>query len=163
MLLAREGLLLRRRPRGRAAIAAVEADAIDPVVHDHRLTIDVGDPDIADVVDGAVVEEGAMVPMAAVIAVAGVAVAIVDAAIEADFAPPIAGMESIAAAGPAPVGGRPQQLRLRRQDPGARHPVVIVLGGIPGPIAGDPDIALSRNGRLLVVRQWRRRDQIGRA
>src|ERR1700678_4224573 len=114
MPLARKSFLLRCRPCGRAAIPAVEAGAIDRVVHGHRLVIDVGDPDIGDVVDGAVVEERAMIPMAAVIAIAGIAKAIVDAAIEAHFASPVSGVEGVATADPAPIGWRPQQFRLWR-------------------------------------------------
>src|SRR5580692_10616653 len=97
-----------------------------------------------------------MIPMAAVIAIAGIAKAIVDAAIEAHFSSPVSGVEGVATADPAPIGWRPQQFRLWRLHPGARYPVVITFVGIPGPVAGHPDIALRGNDRLLVIgKRWR--------
>ena len=55
-------LLLRRGPRGDAPIAAIEAHIVDSVIHHHRLIIDVGNANVFDVVDRAVVEKVAVVP-----------------------------------------------------------------------------------------------------
>jgi hypothetical protein len=66
-----------------AAAAAVVADAVVGTVHDDGPVVDVGDVNIRDVVDRAVVHEAVIVPVAAVIAGAGVSVAIGHAAIEA--------------------------------------------------------------------------------
>jgi hypothetical protein len=96
-------------------------------------------------------------PVAALVADAAIAVAIRDAAVEADFRTPIAFMKGIDAVVPAPISWRPQQLRFRRQRPRARYPVIARIV-IPGPIAGRPDVAWGRDRRLIVNRQWRRRD-----
>jgi hypothetical protein len=83
-----------------------------------------------------------------------VAETIVDSAIEPDARPPIAVMEKVSAGFPTPVGGRPKESDFWRQNPGARDPVVV--GTIPSPIPGGPDVALRRANRLYVDRQfWR--------
>src|SRR5262249_23907778 len=96
-------------------------------------------------------------PITAFVTDASVAVAIRDAAVEADFRAPIAFMKGIDAVVPAPISRRPQQLRLRWQCPRARHPVIASVV-IPGPIAGRPDVTWRRDRRLIVNRQGRRRD-----
>src|SRR6516165_9066995 len=156
VLLVGGGNLLRRLLRRRAAGAAIVAH-VGRVVDDDGLVVDVGDRHVRDVVDGAVVEESAAAPITALVAFAGIAVAIRYAAVEADFRTPIAFVKGIDAVVPAPVSRRPQQRRLRRQYPRARHPVI---AGVvtPGPITGRPHIAGRRDRRLIVNRQWRRRD-----
>ena len=148
--------LLRRRVRRRAAGAAVVAH-VGRVVDDDGLVVDVGDRRVGDVVNGAVVEEIAAVPIAALVAGAGIAEAIRHAPIEADLWAPITFVKGVDAVVPTPIAGRPQQPPLRRQYPRPRHPV-IAGGVIPGPIAGRPHIAGRRYRRLIVDRQWRRRD-----
>src|SRR5690348_15620225 len=124
MRLARERLLLRRRPRGQTALAAVEADAGDVDVVDHRLVVDVGDVHVAEVVIGAIVVERAAVPETADVADADITEAVIDAAVEADMRTPIAAVPDINAVGPTPITRRPQETNPRRPYPGARHPVV---------------------------------------
>src|SRR6185437_1914162 len=80
-----------------AAIAAVEADAIGAGITLEPLVIDVGDAGVADVPRGAVIREMPVLPAAAVEAAAVIAIAIIDAAIEADGRAPIAGVPSIGA------------------------------------------------------------------
>lgn len=105
MVLVRGGELLRRRSHRGAAGTAVVAD-VGRVVDD-GLVVDVSDRDIRDVVDGTVVEEVAAAPITALIADAGVAEAIGDAAVEADGRSPITGVECVDAIVPAPIAGRP--------------------------------------------------------
>ena len=156
VLLVDGGNLLRRRLRCRATGAPIVTHVGD-VVDDDGLVVDVADLHVRDVVDGAVVEESAATPIAALVAVAGVAVAIRDAAVEADFRAPIAFVKGIDAVVPTPIAGRPQQRWLRWQCPRARHPVVARIV-IPGPIARRPDVTWRWDRRLIVNRQWRRRD-----
>ena len=155
-LLVDSGNLLRRRLRRRAAGAAIIAH-VGRVADGDRLVIDVGDRHVRDVVNGAVIEEIAAAPIAALVAGAGIAEAIRHAPIEADLWAPIAFVKSIDAVVPTPIAGRPQQPPLRRQYPRPRHPVIAGVV-IPCPIAGRPHIAGRRYRRLIVDRQWRRRD-----
>ena len=99
MRLAREGLLLRRRPGVEAVRAAVEAD-VHPVDDDRLVVGD--DMDAADIGEGAVVIEDAMGPEAADEASADIAEAVIDAAVKADMRSPIPGMPDIKPAAPAP-------------------------------------------------------------
>jgi hypothetical protein len=142
--------------RRRAAGAAIVTH-VGRVVDDDGLVIDVGDRHVRDVVDAAVVEEIAAPPIAALVAFASIAEAIRHSAVEADFRAPIAFVKGIDAVVPAPISRRPQQFRLWRQRPCARHPV-IAGNVIPGPIAGRPDVTWRRDRRLIVNRQWWRRD-----
>ena len=66
VMLAGDRFLLRRRPQLNAASAAVEADAARVVVDDDGLFVNVGYSHIDEVIDGAIVEEHAMIPAAAV-------------------------------------------------------------------------------------------------
>src|ERR1017187_9938292 len=117
-----------RRLRGDAAVAAVEAHAVDRDVVDYGTVVDVGDPDVVrNIVDAAVVEKRAAPPFATLIAMAAIAVAIIDAAIEADVGTPVAAVPEIGAIEEAPVARRPQ-------------------------------VAGAGHGRLLVNRQFGRRD-----
>src|SRR5580658_10403678 len=127
MLLVSCRLLLRRRSRFGAAGAAIEAHAVDGEVVDDGGVIDVRDVHgSGDVVDIAVVVERTALPVAAGITAADVAKSVVDAAIKADVGTPIAGVPEVGALAPAPIARRPQEARLRRQHPGARHPVIIL-------------------------------------
>ena len=140
-----------------AAGAAVVADP--RIVNDrHVLLVDVGDVGRAEIIDALVVGEPAIVPAAALVAGAAIAEAVIDAAVEADMRPPVADIEDVVAADPAPVWRRPQHAHAGRLHPGAGHPVI--AGGIrvPRPVAGGPDIPLRRDRRLHVDRQHRRRD-----
>ena len=107
--------------------SAVEADAIvvdDCPVDDYGAFVDVGDADVADVIDGAVVGEVVAVPVAALIADSDVAEAVVDAAIEADIAAPVAVIEAVASTDETPISGRPQSALIRRLSPCSGNPVI---------------------------------------
>jgi hypothetical protein len=124
-------------------------------VFDDRAAIDVVHHRDVDVVDRAVVVEAASAPIAAIVAVAGVAEAIVDAAIVADVLAPVAGIIPVGVIPVAPVAGSPECALVGSLDPGAGHPVIAVRG--PGPVAGSPDIVVAGSRRLVVVGQGRRR------
>jgi hypothetical protein len=98
--LAGETLLLSGGTRGDAA-ASVKADAVvDHGVADDR-SVDVGgvDDGLVYMDDGGVIGEDATAPLAAGEAVSIIAVAIIDAAVEADVRAPVAGMPAVDAAG----------------------------------------------------------------
>jgi hypothetical protein len=105
--------------------------------------------------DRGVIGKGAAAPLAAGKAVASIAVAIVDAAVVADMAAPIAAMESVLAVGPVPVVGCPQRALVGRLDPGAGHPVVVALIRIVAPVAGRPHQVGPGADRLRIDRQLR--------
>jgi hypothetical protein len=107
MLLAHGIEFALRRSHRKSAAAAVVADAVVHVVVDDRGVVDVGDVGGGDVVDRAVVHEAVMVTIAAVVARAGVSVAVGNAAVEAHVRTPVAGVPAIEAADEAPPSGRP--------------------------------------------------------
>jgi len=76
---------------------------------------------------GLVVVKVAVVPASAFVAVAEIAVAIADAAVEADLGSPIAFMEDVVIAIAAPVAGSPEIADFGRLDPGSGDPVVVVV------------------------------------
>jgi hypothetical protein len=135
-----------------AASASVVGDA-GVVVDDDRTVVDVGDTRV-DAVNGAIVVEVIAVPVAAVIADAGVSEAVVDAAVEADVRAPEATVKAPAVAIPAPVAGGPEGAIVGWSAPGAGDPVV--AGGSPVPVAGGPDVVGRGGFRLLVDGQGRR-------
>src|SRR5207244_5712862 len=87
-------------------------------------------------------------------ALAAVAIAVIDPAVEPDSRAPVAVVEEVIAAVVAPVSGGPQESDARRSDPDARDPVII---GIVGPVARGPNIAFGWGVGLLIYRYrgWR--------
>src|ERR1700739_3866574 len=143
------------RPNLNAARSAVEAGAgIDSgpiagviavhVVYDARI----------QVVVGAVVEEVAGIPIAALGSEAHGAKPVVEPAVEADVHAPVAGIDGIAAAVEPPIAGGPERTHIGRLNPRAGHPVI--TGWAPAPIAGSPDVAGGRRRQVVVVGQRRR-------
>src|SRR5208283_2140221 len=96
---------------------------------------------------GRVMHEDFPLPASASEARPGVAVAIIDAAVESDFRAPISLVPGILAAGVAPIPGCPKESRTGRQHPLARHPVVTIITILI--IAGCPNVAVARTGRLI--------------
>lgn len=143
-----------------AAATAVVADVVDGssaelvVVVDDGVGVDVGDG-AAYVGDGAVVEEVAVVPVAAEVAGADVSVAVVDAAVEADVETPVAVAPAVATAVPTPVGRGPEGAVVGREHPDAGHPVEANRSVCP--VAGGPDVVVGGGGGLVVVREGRGR------
>ena len=138
-----------------AATAAVVGDAVVVVVDDDGAVVDVGDVVDVHAVDGGVVVEAVSVPVAAVIAVAGVPEAVIDASVVADVRSPEATMEAVAVTEEEPVAGGPECSSVRGGDPGSGDPVV--AGGGVAPVAGGPDVVGGRSGWLVVgrKRRWR--------
>ena len=124
------------------AIATVITDArvVYVIVGDAGVVGIVNDGHV-DVIDGAVVSETIAIPAPAIVAFADVAVAVVNAAVESDVGPPIAGIPVIAATAPTPIARGPKDTYPRRSDPGARHPIVVVI--VVCPIARRPDVAFA--------------------
>jgi hypothetical protein len=146
----------RLRSDGEAASPAVVGDA-GVVVDDDRTVVDVGDVG-ADAVNSAVVVEVVAVPVAAVVADAGVTEAVVDAAIKADVEAPEAAVEAPAVVIPAPIARGPEGTVIGGSTPGAGDPVI--AGGTPVPVAGSPDVVW-RGGFGLFVDGQRGRRLVG--
>ena len=144
----------RLRTDGDSATASVIGDA-GIVIDDDGAVVDVGNASDVDAIDGAVVVEAVSLPVAAVVAVAGVAEAVVNASVEADVKAPEATVEAPAVAVPAPVAGGPERAVVGRSAPCAGNP--IVAGGTPVPVAGGPKVVRGRGFGLVVLREgWGR-------
>jgi hypothetical protein len=104
--------LMRRRLFGRrsmgldSTLAAIESDMV--VVDDHRFVVDVGHVDRGHIVHATVVIERSASPVASLVPDAAVPEAIVDASIEANRRPPVAGVPGIDSASPTPISGCPK-------------------------------------------------------
>jgi len=151
------GLLLRCRSCIYAAVAAVitHAGNVDVVVHHFRAVYVVNFRHI-DIVHRAVVVEASAIPASTLISAAKISVAVTDPAVKTYHRPPISFVKYKSGTAPAPIARSPQKTNLRRQYPSSRHPVVVFVVGIPGPITWGPDIPLTRANWLGVYRQlWR--------
>src|SRR6266478_4671041 len=124
MSLTSEGFLLARGTRADSTIAAVEADAIIGPV-DHGGVVNVVNGGDVHIVHGAVVVKPVALPASAVVAVAEVSVAVVDAAVETDLRAPVPVIEDISAAAVGPMARSPVVTDSRRTHPGSRRPVVV--------------------------------------
>src|SRR2546427_1638264 len=156
MSLTSEPLLLPRRTRADATVAAVVADAVHGGAVDHGGVVNIVNGGDVHIGHGAVVEKPAAFPASAVVTVAEVSVAVIDAAVETDLRTPIAVIENISVAEPSPVAGGPVVADSRRAHPSARHPVVVAEIVVVGPVAWGPDKTFSRTVGLLVYRKRRR-------
>ena len=127
------------------AVAAVVADAVNPLVHSG----------VVNVVDGVgvhavhrrVVEKPPVFPAAAFITITEVSKAIVDATIETYRQAPVAFIEHESVAAPTPVAWSPQVPGFGSHHPCARYPVILA---IPSPISGRPHITVAGADGLLV-------------
>ena len=136
--------------------SAVEThSAAAPVVTANGAVVGVVHHGGIHIVDRAVVVEVAATPVAALVTVADVAKAVVDAAIEADVLTPVATVEPVVVMPEAPVAGCPQSALVGSLNPHAGHPVIVSLS--IGPVAGRPEIVVAGSRRLIVVGQRRRR------
>jgi hypothetical protein len=115
----------------------------------------VGDIDHVNAVDGTVVVEVVTVPVAAMVTVAGITKAIVDATVKADMQAPVAAVEAPAVVIPTPVAGSPESSVVRRCTPCTWNPVV--AGRRPTPVARSPEIVGRRRFGLIVFGQLRGR------
>ena len=146
--------------RGRAGSGSPRATVIAHVVHggvvDNGLVIDIGDVRRAHVVYCVVVVELPVVPVSALVAYTGVAVAINDTAVETHLRPPIPSVPSVDTVVPAPITWSPQQSNCGRLHPSAGDPIVTII--TVSPIPGRPDITFAGADGLLVHGQRRWRD-----
>jgi hypothetical protein len=152
-------LLFGGRSRVGSTIAAVVADAIHARIVDDRLVVRVMNDRGVYAHDRGVVKEVAASPVSALKASAHVSESIKNAAVEADLVSPIASVPDVNAVAPSPISRSPQETNFGRENPRARHPVVVTIGIVPSPIAGRPEIAFTRTDGLSVNRQKRRRNR----
>src|SRR6266404_5573275 len=157
MASASRGLLLGRRSRVDAAIASVITHArnVDVVIH-HGRVVHVVDFRHVDVVHRTVVVEASAVPAATFIPAAKISVAVIDPAVKTYDGPPISLVKYKRGTAPGPIARSPQETNFRRQHPSSRHPVIVFIVGVPGPITWGPEIPLAWANRLHIYRQLRR-------
>src|SRR5579863_1683275 len=154
MRLAGRRLLRGCRPRLDSTLAAVVADMVHRDVVHHSGVVHVRYMHRANVVHAAVVIEPAVAPVSALVPNPAIAVTVVNASVEANRRPPVAGMPEERAASPSPITGSPQQARLRRRYPCSGDPVISAR--TISPIPRCPNVAHSRARRLHIHRQRRR-------
>src|ERR1035437_1230389 len=132
------------------------AVVVDDRVSLHNRPVNVGgmDDGLIHVHDRGVIGKLAAAPLAAGKADAPVAEAVVHAPVVAYVAAPIALMEPILSAGPAPVVGCPQRALIGSRYPCAGHPVVVPVA--IGPIARRPHQVGLGADALFIHRQHRR-------
>ena len=134
MFLARRDLLLRPWTHVDPTIAAVVADSVHRGAVDHRGVVNVVNDGDVHVVHRTVVEKVSVLPTSTFIALAVVTIAVTDSAIETYVRTPVALIEDVSVAAPAPVGWSPQETDFRSHDPCAGHPVVTLVPEAEGPI-----------------------------
>jgi hypothetical protein len=128
--------------------ASVVSDALRVVVVDDRLVVHIVNVGYIHVVDSSVVVKLSTFPASAIVSIAGIAVAIVNTAIEPDGSAPISRMPVIDSGGKAPESRCPEESNLRRHDPRTGNPVVVIDVRAPCPIARNPDVSRSWTQRL---------------
>ena len=140
-----------------SACAAVIAGPACSTPGEERVVVDRVDVHAAEIGHGLVVIERAPAPIAAIIAMAAIAVSVIDATVKAHRRAPIAGVEGIDAAHPAPPRRGPQQAHGRWSGPYAGHPVIAATHLVPAPEARRPGIAIGRHRWLHfgLQRGWR--------
>src|SRR6188472_1084137 len=102
-----------------------------------------------------VVREVVSIPSPAPIAISGVAITVVNAAVKTDMRAPVTLIKDVRTVVPAPPRRGPKHTDGWGLNPHARHPIIIA---VISPVAGSPDVALGRSGRLLYYGQRRRGD-----
>ena len=137
-----------RWPVANAATAAVIADS-DVVIRDNVVVVDVPDDGRIDVVHRPVIAEGppVSIPVTTLVTTAGIAMAVVDAAIVADVRTPVTVVPVIAGFIVSPVRRRPERSHIGSHNPSARNPVI--SGGSIAPVARRPNVIFS--GTLWLV------------
>ena len=151
--------LLIRRTGDDSALSAVVTD-LAVVIYDHSLVVNVGDVHNVDVIHVAIVIEIPTAPVTTVIALAGIAISVVNSAIEPDRGTPVTRIPDKRRVdrAPSPIARRPQSALVRRRHPSTGNPVVPVAR-VPGPIARRPEIARTGAHRLGIIRERRRAER----
>ena len=155
MSLTSESFLLARGTRGDSTVPAVVAGAIYCGLVNHGGVVNIVNVGNVYIVYRAVVEKSVAFPASALIAIAEVSVAVIDAAVETDLRAPVAVIENISAAAVSPIARGPVVSDSRGAHPGSGHPVVVAEIVVIGPVAGCPHKTLSRTVGLLVYRKGR--------
>src|ERR1700719_2079993 len=155
MSLSRRGLFFRLCTSVDPTIATVITDPIHRgVVVNYRCVVNVVNVGYIHVVHRTVIVKLPVLPTSAFIALTKIYVAVTDSAIDPHTRTPVAIVENVSVASPAPIGGSPQQTGFRSHHPRARYPVVVVVS--VSPVPRGPDITIAGNGRLFVNGQFRR-------
>src|SRR5262249_4302476 len=146
--LARRRFLFASGTCRRSAGTPIKAHAIyggGGVYHGRRVNVaNIGHADIAY---GFVVIVLICSSITALVAATGIAIAIGNAAIEADDRTPVAGVPIVQSLVESPVTRCPKQARFRSEHPRARHPVIPIIS-VPSPVARLPEVAFGRANRL---------------
>jgi hypothetical protein len=138
----------------------VEADAVHRSPIDHRGVVHIVNVGDVHVVHRAIVVEVAIAPVPALVAVAEVAITVINAAVEADDRSPKARVPDVGAIGEGPVSGSPQKAGFGREHPRTRNPVISFVV-VPGPVSRRPDVPFAWAEGLLVSRQLGRSEAHG--
>ena len=129
---------------------AVVADMVHGSVVDYRLVVNIVNVRDVDVIHRAVVVEGSVIPIAALIADTAIAVPVVDATVETDLRTPVATIPSVGISAPTPITRGPEQAHRGGHHPGTRHPKVAFTP--ISPVSRRPDITGGGGHRLRVHR-----------
>jgi hypothetical protein len=122
-LLAKHRYFRGRWPSVQTTAAAIVTDSHIGDVDNPIVINIVNDVDVY-IVHGAIVVEGAPVPISSLVPAAHVTEPVIDAAVEADVRTPIAVMPAIATAAKTPVGRRPEGTDIGSKNPDAGDPIV---------------------------------------
>ena len=106
--------------------------------------------------DDRVMPEHSPFPTSAAEARAEVAVAVIDATVEADLRAPISFVPGVLAADEAPITGRPEESHAGREHPGTGYPVVAIITVLI--VARRPNVPVARTGGLIEDGDGRWRD-----
>jgi hypothetical protein len=128
-----------------------------PVIHLYPRMVNVGIVNTgAHMPGGGIIKEMAALPMPTPKTGSVITKSIVNSAVESNVRSPITAMPKVTSITPTPPPWSPKEPYGRRQYPHTGDPVIIVIP--PAPIAGAPQVSIPRAGRLVVDRDWGRRD-----
>ena len=134
--------------RASSTISAVIAHVVVRSVVDDGLVVDIVNVRDVHVIHRTVVIEGSVSPISALIAGPTVTEAVVNASVEANVRTPIAAIPRVGVVALTPIARRPEQASFGRHHPRTWHPKVAFIS--ISPVAGSPQIAVSRSHRLGV-------------
>jgi len=135
-----------RRGTGPCSIgAAVVADAVHRGgIVDHRRVVNVANVGDVHIVHRAVVVKLTVFPTSTLVALPEVTESVNDPAVETDTWAPVPLIENKTFVDLSPITRGPEETYFRSQHPSPRHPIVIVVIVVVGPVARRPDITFGR-------------------
>jgi hypothetical protein len=151
-----EGFLLSCGTHGHPAVATIDADRIHGCAVFHPAVVDVAIDGDVHVAHGTVVEEVPIVPPAAFVTVTKIAIAVIDAAVEAYLCAPVSFVEEVPVVTPTSIAWSPELAYFWSHDPRPRNPKVTLL--TVSQITRRPDGAVLGADWLLIDRQFWRGD-----